>query len=99
MSHWVDSGLLAKYYLESVSKSGADRQPEVQGQDKATALHYWQGVPSADSVELLLSLFYDGLEGVNPARRVLSNKFSAKNNQSSELSCTVDIQWQSFSTQ
>jgi hypothetical protein len=31
-----------------------------------------------DSVEKLLSLFYDNLEGVNPVRRVLSNKFSGK---------------------
>jgi aminopeptidase N len=61
-------------------------------------LHYWQGVPSADSVEKLLSHFHDGKEGVNSARRVLSNTFSEENNQNKALWRTVDFQWQSFST-
>jgi hypothetical protein len=46
-------------------------------------LFEWQLL--ADSVEKLLSLFLDSKEAVNSARRVLS--------------CTVDFQWQSLSTE
>jgi hypothetical protein len=61
-------------------------------------LHYWQGVPSADSVEKLHTLIHGGVEGVNSARRVLSNQFSGEKYQSNALWCMVEFQWQSFST-
>jgi hypothetical protein len=41
------SDLMAKSHLELVPKSSVGQQPDVHSQGKATALHYWQGVPSA----------------------------------------------------
>jgi len=43
------SDLMAKSHLELVPKSSVGQQPDVHSQGKATALHYWQGVPSANS--------------------------------------------------